>query len=375
MMRKLIAVVMTINLSLLIISPAEALTVPASFKALANSPALAKPGILVIDPISQEEIFSSQADIPRAPASILKLISTVTAITAFGADKVFKTSLSATEDPKIFVLLGEYDPWLTTSALEASKFHRALSTKLISAISKSGADLSGITIEFNGLFEKDITNLRTFYGKKVKFKRISKSDLQANSALSPIAEINSPPLSEIIGFTLLWSDNTLADRLARNAADELGFTRDSDGMNNAFQKTLGNLEVSAKGLTVKDGSGLSHDDRVSARTMAELLWKIRIEPQFQPIYDGLPVAGKSGTLKKRFLKYGKSANGLIKAKTGWINTSVTMAGYVEVGNNEYIFAVIANHVNPTEKSRDQARKTIDKMLATVAKPAEESLVG
>jgi D-alanyl-D-alanine carboxypeptidase/D-alanyl-D-alanine-endopeptidase (penicillin-binding protein 4) len=106
--------------------------------------------------------------------------------------------------------------------------------------------------------------------------------------------------------------------------------------------------------------------------MAELLWKIRVEPQFQSIYDGLPVAGKSGTLKKRFKKYGKSAKGLIRAKTGWINTSVTMAGYVEVGNNEYIFAVIANHVKPTETSRNLARHTIDKMLATVAKPTDEA---
>jgi D-alanyl-D-alanine carboxypeptidase/D-alanyl-D-alanine-endopeptidase (penicillin-binding protein 4) len=164
----------------------------------------------------------------------------------------------------------------------------------------------------------------------------------------------------------------LADRIARNAADEFGFTRDSDGMNQAFQKTLKEIGVYSTGLKVKDGSGLSHDDRVTARTMAELLWKIRVEPQFQSIYDGLPVAGKSGTLKKRFKKYGKSAKGLIRAKTGWIDTSVTMAGYVEVGNNEYVFAIIANHVKPTETSRNLARHTIDKMLATVAKPTDEA---
>lgn len=132
------------------------------------------------------------------------------------------------------------------------------------------------------------------------------------------------------------------------------------------------MEVDSTGLSVSDGSGLSHDNRVSARTIAQLLWKIRVEPQFQAIYDGLPVAGKSGTLKKRFKKYGKSAKGLIRAKTGWINTSVTMAGYVEVGNNEYVFAVIANHIKPTEKSRDLARRAIDKMLATVAKPTDEA---
>ena len=373
-MHKIIAVVTSISMSLFIATPATALSVPESFQALANSPALAKPGILIIDPISQTEIFESEADVPRAPASILKLISSVTAIRAFGADKVFKTSINSTSDPERFVMLGEYDPWLTTSISSANKFHRALSTRLISAIGQTGVDPETVTIEFNGLFTKDIENLRTFYGNKVKFKRVTKAEVKTLPELIPLAEISSPPLSDIIGFTLLWSDNTLADRLARNASDEMGFTRDSDGMNEAFQETLKGLDVNYAGLSVKDGSGLSHDDRVSARTIAELLWKIRVEPEFQAIYDGLPVAGESGTLKDRFKKYGKSAKGLVKAKTGWINTSVTLAGYVEVGNNEYIFAVIANYLKPTETSRDLARKTIDKVLATVARPAGEESV-
>jgi D-alanyl-D-alanine carboxypeptidase/D-alanyl-D-alanine-endopeptidase (penicillin-binding protein 4) len=373
-MHKIIAVVTSISMSLFIATPATALGVPKSFQDLANSQALAKPGILIIDPISQTEIFESEADIPRAPASILKLISSVTAIKAYGADKVFKTSINSTSDPERFILLGEYDPWLTTSASSAKRFQRALSTKLISAIGQTGVDPEAVTIEFNGLFTKDIENLRAFYGNKVKFKRVTQAEVKTLPGLTPLAEISSPHLSDIVGFTLLWSDNTLADRLARNASDEMGFTRDSNGMNKAFQETLKSLDVNYAGLSVKDGSGLSHDDRVSARTIAELLWKIRIEPEFQSVYDGLPVAGESGTLKDRFKKSAKSAKGLVKAKTGWINTSVTLAGYVEVGNNEYVFAVIANSVKPTETSRDLARKTIDKMLATVAKPADEELV-
>jgi len=304
-MRKIIAVITSVSLLLLNATPATALSVPKSFQALANSPALARPGILVIDPISETEIFENQADVPRAPASILKLISSVTAIRVFGADKVFKTSINSTADPERFILLGEYDPWLTTSISSANKFHRALSTRLISAINQSGVNSETVTIEYSGLFTKDIESLRTFYGKRIKFKRITQAEVKTLSELTPLAEISSPPLSEIIGFTLLWSDNTLADRLARNAADEMGFTRDGDGVNQAFKETLKSLSVNYAGLNVEDGSGLSHDNRVSARTMAELLWKIRVEPEFQSIYDGLPVAGKTGTLKKRFKQYGK----------------------------------------------------------------------
>jgi len=182
-------------------------------------------------------------------------------------------------------------------------------------------------------------------------------------------------LREILNFTLLWSDNLLADRLARNAAVQMGYSRDNSGLNLAFKETFASLEVDSTGLKVFDGSGLSRENRISARSVAELLLKIRNEPQYQAVYEGLPLSGKTGTLRKRFKEYGSAANGLVKAKTGWINTSVTLAGYVEAGESEYVFAVIANRLTPTEYSRDRARKIIDKMLATIAKPLATAAVG
>ena len=182
-------------------------------------------------------------------------------------------------------------------------------------------------------------------------------------------------MREILNFTLLWSDNVLADRLARNAAVKLGYSRDDLSLNLAFEETLSSLGVDSTGLKVFDGSGLSHGNRVSVRTIAELLLKIRNEPQYQAVYDGLPLSGKTGTLKKRFQESASAAKGLVKAKTGWINTSVTLAGYIEAGESEYVFAVIANRVTPTENSRDRARKIIDKMLASIAKPLEIAAVG
>ena len=341
---------------------------PNSFIKLANSPKLAKPGILLIDPITQSEVYSNEAEIPRAPASILKLISTASAITAFGPDKTFKTSINATSDPSRFIMLGEFDPWLTTSSSSAKSFDRALSTKLIRAIEDSGTPLSDISIDYHGLYAKDIANLNIYFGNKLKFRKASKAEVRESGEITQISEVESPMLSEIIGFTLLWSDNTLADRLAKSAADEMGFGRDRSGLTLAFKSVMQYLDVYSEGLYVKDGSGLSHDNRVAARTIAELLWKIRVEPDYQAIYDGLPVSGMSGTLKNRFEKSAKSAVGLVVAKTGWINISVTLAGYVEVDGNEYVFAIMANKINPTERSRELARRTIDRMLAKIAKP-------
>ncbi len=354
---------------------AHALSVPKTFKKLATSSTLAKPGIIVFDPTTQTEIYSDAADEPRAPASVLKIISAAAAIYAFGPDKVFNTTINSTEDPDVYILQGERDPWLTTSAIVAEGSNRALSTKLINEVINRRGDYAGLKIKFYGMFDADIKSLRTYYGNEIKFERITKPPASPDQEPTEISRITSPKLSKILNFTLLWSDNVLADRVARNAAVKLGYSRDDLSLNLAFEETLNSLGVNTTGLKVFDGSGLSRENRVSVRTVAELLLKIRNEPQFQAVYDGLPLSGKTGTLKKRFQDSASSAKGLVKAKTGWINSSVTLAGYIEAGESEYVFAVIANRLTPTESTRDRARKIIDRMLATIAKPIQIAPVG
>ena len=373
--RRLISLISILGLLAPLNPSAHALSVPNSFKKLATSSTLGQPGIIVFDPTTQTEIYSDFADVPRAPASVLKIVSATAAITAFGPDKVFHTTINSTDNPDVYILQGERDPWLTTSVQVEKDSKRARSTKLINEVINIRGDYSGLKIKFYGMFDADIKSLRTYYDNKIKFERISKPPAIPDQEPTEISRITSPSLSKILNFTLLWSDNVLADRLARNAAVQLGYSRDDISLNLAFEETLSSLGVDSTGLKVYDGSGLSHGNRVSARTIAELLLKIRNEPEFQAVYDGLPLSGKTGTLKKRFQEYGSAAKGLVKAKTGWINTSVTLAGYVEAGESEYVFAVIANRVTPTENSRDRARNIIDKMLATIAKPLEIAPVG
>jgi len=128
------------------------------------------------------------------------------------------------------------------------------------------------------------------------------------------------------------------------------------------------MEIPTTGLVFKDGAGLSHDNRVNAATIAKLLKVIHSTPELEVIYNGLPVAGESGTLKNRFVKDAPTAVGLIHAKTGWINTSVSLAGFVQTTEKQYIFAIIASGLRSNESNRASARIAIDKLLATIAKP-------
>lgn len=365
--KKVIALVLTSALSWA--TPANALTIPQSFITLAKSKTLYGPGILVLDPITGDTVYSSGAEKLRAPASILKLISTTTALKTFGPDKKFVTTINATAEPDAFVLTGESDPWLTDSAYEAKKYHRAYAPALINKILEKNPQMHQMTLYYKDVYATDAAGLKRFFKGRITIttKVLPGASAVRELVTDPIASISSPPLSKIIDFTLLWSDNVLADRLAHSAAHQLGFSGDSTGLQAAFERTLTDLHVPSEGLAVQDGNGLSHETRVSALTIASLLVAINREPDLKVIYDGLPIAGKSGTLKGRFVKDAPSAVGLVRAKTGWIDTTVSLAGFVTVGPQQYAFAVIADRIPNRESARSAARVTIDKMLSTIAR--------
>ena len=348
-------------------TPSYAVTLPISFLSLTKQSVLNDPGIIVLDPKSNEIVYESNPDVTRAPASVLKLVSTTDALKTFGADKTFNTNLYATDKGNKFLLVGEGDPWLTTSQLEASKYHRAYLPYLINKALAKHPHIKAISLQYKNIYFQDIQALQRFYKGRVKIYPHLVADAPVSE--SPIAKVTSPKLSSIIEFTLLWSDNLLAARMAFMAAKSQGFPADSAGIQQSFEKLFTELNVSAPGLVVKDGAGLSHETRISARTIAELLVKIKSEPSLETIYAGLPLAGVSGTLKNRFTKDAPTAVGLVKAKTGWINTTVSLAGYVNVGESDYVFAVIADRLPNRESVRQSARIAIDKLLATIAKPA------
>ena len=358
--------ILAISLAAASASSSQAVVVPSNFVALSQAPILNHPGIILLDVKSKELVFDSNPDVTRAPASVLKLVSTTSALKVFGPDKTFTTSISSTEKPNKFVLVGEGDPWLTTSKFEAAKYKRAFLPYLINKALAKSPHLRAISLMYKNIYYQDIQAIQRYYKGRIK---IYPHPLAENQLLdTPIATITSPQLSSIIEFTLLWSDNLLAARMALMAAKEQGFAADSSGLQSSFEKLFSDFEIPAPGLVVKDGAGLSHDTRISARTIAELLLKIRNEPSLETIYMGLPVAGISGTLKHRFTKDAPAGVGLIKAKTGWINTTVSLAGFVSVGDTDYVFAVIADHLANRESVRQAAREAIDKMLATIAKP-------
>jgi serine-type D-Ala-D-Ala carboxypeptidase/endopeptidase (penicillin-binding protein 4) len=171
-----------------------------------------------------------------------------------------------------------------------------------------------------------------------------------------------------LAFFLTWSDNVLTERIARLAALKAGESFDENGVGIIFAGMLESYGINSAPLRVKDASGLSHDNRITARQVGSLLLKIRNDAQFAPVVSGLPIGGITGTLKDRFTKTAPEAVGLVKAKTGTLNGTTNLAGYIESEDREYVFVIIADKHSRTYSAAKRARATVDRILGKIAAP-------
>jgi PBP4 family serine-type D-alanyl-D-alanine carboxypeptidase len=183
-----------------------------------------------------------------------------------------------------------------------------------------------------------------------------------------IASENSPPVTQILDWMMLWSDNLLADRLARLAARAAGYSLDIKGVETIFRNLLVQLEIDDRKLVVADASGLSKQNKITAKLMGEFLYKIRKEEKYALLYESLPIGGVSGTLENRFTTTAPSAVGLVRAKTGTLNGTATLAGYVQSTDREYVFVTLADDIAKGNAALNKARAAIDRVLGRIAAP-------
>ena len=361
-MRRLLAFI----LALLLINSSNDAVALHTVEARSRSAALSSPGLLVIDETDSKVLTENKPDSLRIPASVLKLLTSVVVVQNLGTEIRFKTSVWKMANKDEILIRGGRDPFLTTNRAIAEKYgHKYLP----SLISKGNPEnLKRIKIFYEGLYPKDIYNLNVaMKNRKIKAKLIEVSSTQADEiGKEEIASLTSEPISKMIEHLTLWSDNLVANRLADKAARAAGNPTTGKGLTNTYKDALTGLGITTDGIEIKDGSGLSKSNKVSARMIVQALMLIRKDAKFKSIYDGLPVAGETGTLVKRFSKT-PEAKGNVRAKTGWVSNSVTLAGFVKSGENEYAFAILADGIVPSLKYRNRARSAMDKLLEAIVK--------
>ena len=349
--------------------------IPAVFDKLLAVPALSNPAMILIDETTGEVVYQRKAYSQRKPASVMKLLSGVATLKYLDPETTFSTNLSIGVDSRTLVIQGSYDPWISTSHIAARKMNRA-SLPYLANISMSmlktanEGSLEEITVIYSRLFSQDVSNFKSFWAKSgfnPTMKQVSSNETLLSAGAIAASE-ESPKLYEILEFTLLWSDNLLAERLARLASRAAGYAFNIEGVTQTFTQVLTDLEIDPTKLKVLDASGLSKGNRVTASLIGQLLYKIHKDEKYNLIYSALPVAGISGTLESRFLTTAPTAVGLVRAKTGTLNGTVTLAGYVESVDREYVFVTLADDIQRGTRASDKARAAIDRILGRIAAP-------
>jgi D-alanyl-D-alanine carboxypeptidase/D-alanyl-D-alanine-endopeptidase (penicillin-binding protein 4) len=374
--KRFVAICLALILS---IAPASAVlgpdSIPPVFEELMKNPTLANPAMVVIDGSTGAVVYQHNAFSQRKPASVMKLLSAGVTIEYLDLLSTFNTTVSINPSEKLVVIRGSLDPWISLDHNVRRKMHRAslpyMGFSTLTAIKQAnGGSLKNYKVIYSNLYSQDVANLKAFWAKR-GFKPVMKSVKDDAAFIAQgdlVASENSPTVGEILDWTLLWSDNLLAERLARLSAQTAGYSLDHKGVDKVFRLLLDHLQIDSSKLVVVDASGLSKQNKITAQMMAELLYKIRKDEKFAPIYNSLPVGGVSGTLRNRFIETAPSAVGLIRAKTGTLNGTATLAGFVQSTDREYVFVLLADEIAKGNTALNKARAAIDRVLGRIAAP-------
>lgn len=146
-----------------------------------------------------------------------------------------------------------------------------------------------------------------------------------------------------LGHMLTHSDNTGAEFIARHAAKAAGLEGSIAGANRVIKQSLRELGLKPKAFVIRDASGLSNENRVHSKLLAELMVKVaKAENGLDALTQWMPIAGQTGTLRFRFQGKSAIARGNVIAKTGYIPGLYGLSGIVNASDGSRLaFAVFA----------------------------------
>jgi len=374
--KRIIAILTALVLS---VAPAGAAlgpdSIPAVFDELLKIPTLSNPAMIVIDGTTGQVIYEKNIYSQRKPASVMKVLAGAVTLDYLDPQSVFNTTVNIVPEEKTVVIRGSLDPWISLDHKVGRKMGRAslpyMGFNTLSAVKKAnGGSLKNYKVIYSNLYSQDVVNLKAFWAKR-GFKPVFKSVTDEETFLAQgdlVASENSPTVAQILDWMMLWSDNLLADRLAALAARAAGYPLNIKGVETVFRALLTQLEIDDSKLVVADASGLSKKNKITAKLMGEFLYKVRKEEKYALLYSSLPIGGVTGTLQNRFITTAPAAVGLVRAKTGTLNGTATLAGYVQSTDREYVFVTLADDIAKGNAALNKARAAIDRVLGRIAAP-------
>ena len=321
-------------------------------------------GLLVYDLTADSVIYQQNAQQTMRPASVMKLVTAITALERLGNNYQFRTSLYYTGRVEERTLNGDLycvggmDPRFNNDDMNA----------FVESIRRMGVDtIRGRIIADTSmkdensfgegwcwdddnpnlsplLISKNVDFLQRF-AEELRDKGVYVDALFGNGTLPNGAYVlcsRFHALDQILMRMLKESDNLYAESMLYQVAASGGVKRASAANARTHIKKLVNkLGLDAGNYKFADGSGLSLYNYVSAELIVRLLRYAYRNPEiYNSLYPSLPIAGEDGTLEKRMKN--PFTHGNVRAKTGTVTGISSLAGYCSAANNHQLAFCIIN---------------------------------
>ena len=187
----------------------------------------------------------------------------------------------------------------------------------------------------------------------------------------PLLTHHSPPLSDLAVTLMKVSLNFDAETFLKTLGARAGTPTFGGGLAEA-RSVVDAWGVEPGGLIMRDGSGLSRYNYVTAQTLVTILTHIDRDDRLrEPFERALPIAGRDGTLARRMK--GTPAEGNARAKTGSFASARALSGYVRTADGEpLVFSILGNNFDTPAAAVDQACDAIVVRLARFTRAARTS---
>lgn len=223
------------------------------------------------------------------------------------------------------------------SATTTAAKNAVAATNFVAALAAQGITVSGIPAGVTG-FSPPGTLLHTYYSTNSAY---GGKPLRLDVACIPLLKV---------------SHNVMADVLLRHLGWKLGGTDSyTAGRNQVVPWLRAAAGLNTNGIAMYDGSGLSWNNRFSARQTIDLTrYMLAAFPSWD---DGLPIGCTDGTISGRFC--GTDGSGTVHAKTGSLSISIALSGYIDnpYDGQRYLFSFISNNSGGIDQAN--TRQAID----------------
>ena len=198
------------------------------------------------------------------------------------------------------------------------------------------------TISAEDYYRKNIVHALEQRGIK-----ITGNDCNNKAGEELLFELEGIPVSEYVHRMFTDSDNVRAELLFLNLGYSLCGKANYDNGSAACKALLKKNGILPDHGILVDGSGLSRENRISAKGLTKLLRFMNKNKNREVFRNSLAISGLTGTIKDKFAA--QELTGRINAKSGTLDDVLTLSGFAETEKGEAVFSFFANHVEDSKK--------------------------